>query len=1736
MPTIVSTQLTATTTTTPTKSSPSTTLPVTKKSNKKSKKRGQRLDKVGDTEDGLRKAPDKCNDHTSGVQTMNSQTKNGQRTGGQKTGSQRTVGQKTRDQRKGGQKMDGQITSDKTTSGQKTGGKTTSGQITSDKTSGQTKDGQTPKREQNLPKNFVTNNEMKNFRKVSIYPTIDEINTNCWPKLKSNITRGHYTSVDQYLNIHFNLLREDLNRSLRKGLREYRELTSNGQKVKKLDDIRIYRDVTIGQRCEDRVTNFTAKFDAKNLHINWENSKRLIFGSLLCLSSNNFKTFCFATVAGDRNPIKLATGQFELEFELSTITDEFRYRKPDTKYVMFESEVYFEAYKYTLKTLQKMTDKTFPFQKQVINIRKDISRPLYVKEQTKYNFSRIINKESYDSVCITKPKEWPKAQTFGFDDSQYDAYKSGLLQSFVLIQGPPGTGKTYVGLKIVQTLHENRNVWNRSPDNMKPIVIICYTNHALDQFLEGMLEFTDKIIRIGGRSRSEKLQDYTLTELRDKIKVNYSANVKSLQYKQLNRDIYSRIKYIEEMQFQIERIDFFISNCNSDLLNPRFLIKQLSNYNWIKKQIRSLQENYWSESDVALVRWLANCDNSSYKYNPSEETIIKRGDNSNDVYTLIESVVDKQEVNRLNEMRETDRKTDIKIKVKKDVKIGPKNTIFLANRPSLKWISKKEINKLQREMKRELQLTDIMAEDKAQKITDLTQLNYSDRWRLYRCWLQLYLKSYKRDMISLQKKYDFETEIIQELYVEKDMLLIGESAIVGMTTTGAAKYKATIEAIDPQIIVVEEAAEVLESHIITSVTKNTEHLILIGDHRQLRPQPAVYELSRCHGLDVSLFERMINNKLPFNQLKLQHRMRPEISAVIKSLNIYKTLEDDKSVLLYPDINGIKRSIYFMCHSNHELGNEELKTKSNEFEALFVIRLVKHLLFQDYESNQITILTPYSGQLFLINRLLRTQTDIFGELRAQSVDNFQGEENDIIILSFVRSNRNNEIGFLKTLNRVNVALTRAKRGLYCIGDFNFLAKNSNLWKQIGDHLSIGKSIGTSMQLKCANHPTEEIFVKTDRDFDEKSPLGGCLKEYIHLMDCGHPCPETRCHGGHQYIKCLEDCQQKLDCDHQCPQKCHYGQECNPCEVIVTKTIPNCGHQIDEICSGDMICNNPCENILDCGHKCDLKCGIDCQPFCRVGVIKTDPNCGHSYWSLCHIPIACQLRCQKQLICGHDCKLMCSDPCDSNECQEIIERQLPVCKHMVNIKCSIDLQKTDCLTVVTVDLDCGHSREVKCYERNQMDLSCNQCLAKCKKTLICGHKCQGLCRDCQQSRLHVKCEEPCNRVLICGHKCQSRCGDLCPPCDHKCENRCFHGICQHTCSQLCISCVTTDNGKLEICGWKCPHEKCTKLCYEKCNRYYCRESCKKLLKCGHLCIGICGEKCPKFCKVCNIENINDLLGIDNMTNDEILAEKFVELENCGHIITANSLKVLLTTDTNDDKQKIFKCCPKCKTFITYCQPFNDIIQSQFQQLCNWSRNMYCLTDANELHQTKLIQKIKIIQKQAIFTALYRKLEKLINQLLDSFHSNLIKQQEIIVPSKEQLLAIENKINIVDDITVILKDMQNINQIKSFCKMIDRLKQILYFVIDSFENTVQQINDIQQEIRFFKVIIKIVNELMRRSKWIDISDSIKDTLDLFIRSGVFTSDNENCLIFMVQQLFETSFDLRDISIKLIVQNTRI
>ncbi|CAG2235698.1 NFX1-type zinc finger-containing protein 1 [Mytilus edulis] len=150
-----------------------------------------------------------------------------------------------------------------------------------------------------------------------------------------------------------------------------------------------------------------------------------------------------------------------------------------------------------------------------------------------------------------------------------------------------------------------------------------------------------------------------------------------------------------------------------------------------------------------------------------------------------------------------------------------------------------------------------------------------------------------------------------------------QSTVIGMTTTCAARYQSVLQEIRPRIVVVEEAAEVLEAHIVSTLSRGCEHVVLIGDHKQLKPSPTVYKLATKYNLEISLFERMICNNMAYDCLQFQHRMRPDISKMLRK--IYPELKDDDAVKGYQDVKGISSNVFFIDHTYEETSEDDLKS-------------------------------------------------------------------------------------------------------------------------------------------------------------------------------------------------------------------------------------------------------------------------------------------------------------------------------------------------------------------------------------------------------------------------------------------------------------------------------------------------------------------------------------------------------------------------------------------------------------------------------------------------------------------------------------------------------------------------------------------------------------------------------------------------------------------------------------------
>lgn len=192
---------------------------------------------------------------------------------------------------------------------------------------------------------------------------------------------------------------------------------------------------------------------------------------------------------------------------------------------------------------------------------------------------------------------------------------------------------------------------------------------------------------------------------------------------------------------------------------------------------------------------------------------------------------------------------------------------------------------------------------------------------------------------KIQNQLKSTSRRLDELKQIGEYNVIKDKRVIGMTTTCAARCHGLLKLLQTPIgiilfryildsyvifnnfefnltVLIEEAAEILESHIVAALTPHTQHLILIGDHKQLRPTTSVYKIAKEYKMNISLFERMVNNGINSTRLAIQHRMRPEISRLVRATT-YPDLEDSESVQKYPSVKGMMNNLFFIDHNHLE---------------------------------------------------------------------------------------------------------------------------------------------------------------------------------------------------------------------------------------------------------------------------------------------------------------------------------------------------------------------------------------------------------------------------------------------------------------------------------------------------------------------------------------------------------------------------------------------------------------------------------------------------------------------------------------------------------------------------------------------------------------------------------------------------------------------------------------------------
>mmetsp|Transcript_21319 Transcript_21319/g.66819 ORF Transcript_21319/g.66819 Transcript_21319/m.66819 type:complete len:303 (+) Transcript_21319:1008-1916(+) len=250
------------------------------------------------------------------------------------------------------------------------------------------------------------------------------------------------------------------------------------------------------------------------------------------------------------------------------------------------------------------------------------------------------------------------------------------------------------------------------------------------------------------------------------------------------------------------------------------------------------------------------------------------------------------------------------------------------------------------------------------------------------------------------------------------------------------------------LVVIDEATQATEPTSLVPLLFGAQQLVLVGDSQQLPPTVTDIAASR-EGLGTSLFERLQESGVQPLLLDTQYRMHPSLATFVSTCFYRGKYLSGVADAKRPQPRGLRwpspscNAALLVSGSGEEGAGQ---SKRNPGEASAVVSLLRDVLHAgELRPAELGVVTPYGAQV----GLLRQQVSSLPggrEIEVKSVDGFQGREKELIVFSAVRSNAKRQLGFVADYRRLNVALTRARRGLIIVGDEATLAADPT-WREL-----------------------------------------------------------------------------------------------------------------------------------------------------------------------------------------------------------------------------------------------------------------------------------------------------------------------------------------------------------------------------------------------------------------------------------------------------------------------------------------------------------------------------------------------------------------------------------------------------------------------------------------------------------------------------------------------------------------
>lgn len=866
--------------------------------------------------------------------------------------------------------------------------------------------------------------------------------------------------------------------------------------------------------------------------------------------------------------------------------------------------------------------------------------PAYLKSgQSTVSWQSVFGQSLKDTKS-PDPGYWKHSQQVDFDTlrgtytsyldtSQLDAVELALHNRVAVVQGPPGTGKTFIGYRLAELL------LSVSTLPLGPILVLSYKNHILNEFLNGCLKFCkdNEVVRVGGQR--EKLSNTGVAHFKSMcprphlplsstpdefcqlkrlfdivpLMVEFMP-VRELRNIAVMAGLYHSVQSIDMEECEVrDRLMFAVNEWPDAYLSDVPLKEKVDDGNRsFAEVVRSIQK--------MLVKWLTD-ENSLEKLLTKHGVLQPVGQPSSQSSSWTSKLQDLSVRNSLDvdeddEIQLLDVERDFEPTVSTEHE-EMKFVVPLAStdrRPQRKGIPKFVVDAARVEStlltEKELRCTlshchvkkHMIDEELAHMIKILVQLKWTTS-----------IEALGRKSKELSQAF---ARVEEQHNDDSAQLLKKKARIIGMTTNGAAINQELLNLLKPAVIIIEEAAEILETQVLAVLLPSVQHLIMIGDHKQLRPPVETYGLRKKNKFDISMLERLVNNNHPHVFLTHQGRMLPKFVPLLNP--IYNNLQTNfKAVKKNQPTNCLSKPMFFWSHEHRE---EQVGTSFvNVVEGHMIMNSVLWCILQSepycVHPSKITIISMYGAQVQFIRNLVRKFQQSCGNLvdrlsdsgqtvirrrgrrikqdteskqpfiKVCTVDQYQGDENDLVFVSLVRSNDVGKLGHVGSENRMCVSCSRARSGLYLFGNADCFrkAKDATHWQHALKYFEQNDALIKSVPLQCPWHPSATIQVSQPSDFGVKydrgivSPPKLCQKPCGQMMNCGtHPC--------------LKECHP------------HLGDE--KCEVLVDVNL-SCGHSHSCPCWESVFplqwnfeCREQCERTINCPrqHDCHRKCGDRC----------------------------------------------------------------------------------------------------------------------------------------------------------------------------------------------------------------------------------------------------------------------------------------------------------------------------------------------------------------------------------------------------------------------------------------------------------------------------------------------------------------------------------------------------------------